>query len=213
MDFDGLIFDTEWHHFEVYRDLFQARGATFQLEEYGVAVGTQGAIDPPAMLAERTGEPVDPGEFAKHHEREVHRRLHQQTEPRSGVRQLIREIKELGLRLGVASSSDRAWVERWFKHLELWEHFEVVCTRDDVDQVKPDPALYLLAAQRLQLRPEEILVFEDSYNGSEAARKAGAHCVVVTNRVTEHLSFGPVHKKVRTFRDIHLQTLLEELRY
>ncbi len=212
MDFDGLIFDTEWHHYEVYRDLFQAQGATFGVEEYGAAVGSQGVIDPPAMLAERTGQLVDPTEFGAHHDQEVHRRLKEQKEPRSGVRALIQQIQSLDLRLGLASSSDRVWVERWLKHLQLWDAFEVVCTRDDVEHVKPDPALYTLAAEKLGLSPQEILVFEDSVNGSEAARKAGTHCVVVTNRITEQLAFGPVHRKVRTFLDLDLTTLLEELR-
>ena len=65
-----------------------------------------------------------------------------------------------------------------------YEKFSLVLTRDDVDEGKPDPEIYLLAAERLGLRTDECLVIEDSVNGIKAAQNAGIPVFAVTNDVT-----------------------------
>ncbi len=65
--------------------------------------------------------------------------------------------------------------------------FDVVCTRDDVAAVKPAPDLFLLAAERLGVRPQDCVVFEDSPNGLRAARAAGMWAVAVPNLLTQPL--------------------------
>jgi beta-phosphoglucomutase-like phosphatase (HAD superfamily) len=55
--------------------------------------------------------------------------------------------------------------------------FDAVITGDDVERKKPDPQIFLLAAQRLGLSPAECLVVEDAPNGVRAARAAGCRCL------------------------------------
>ena len=211
MDFDGLIFDTESVHYDIYQHYFQERGAELPLEQWAEGVGTQGKVAPARWLGEQLGRAVDEDAMEAYHWREVARRLEQRTEPRSGVRDLLDQADQLGMPLAVASSSPREWVERWLRHLQLRQRFKTVCTRDDVERVKPDPALYRLAAERLGVHPENLLVFEDSVNGSQAALAAGARCVVVPNRVTKHMDFDPVCRQLATFRGLDLEALLQEL--
>jgi beta-phosphoglucomutase-like phosphatase (HAD superfamily) len=68
-------------------------------------------------------------------------------------------------------------------------HFSAILAGDVVSRKKPDPEIYNLAMERLDLRPLECVVIEDSRNGLLAAKAAGAHCVVTTNGYTEGEDF------------------------
>ena len=93
----------------------------------------------------------------------------------------------LSLGLAVASSSPSAWVQPWLERHDLMPLFDAVCTRDDVQHVKPAPDLFLLAAERLGVEPAACVVFEDSPNGLRAAHTAGMKTVAIPNGLTRGL--------------------------
>ncbi len=107
------------------------------------------------------------------------------------MRQILEAVRPAGLRLALATSSDRDWVTRWLRQHDLLDIFEVMATRYDVARVKPDPELYLLAAHRLGVSPHECLAVEDSLNGATAAVAAGMRVVVAPNEVTASQPFPP----------------------
>ncbi len=184
-DFDGLIVDTETAIYEAWRELYADHGQTLELEVYVNCVGSDfGTFSPEALLEERLGRPVDWTPALEKKDRRIREQLAVQ-ESRPGVREVIGGISAVGKELAVASSSSRAWVEGWLEKLGLIGHFAATRCRDDVEQVKPDPALFLKAAEALALDPADCLVFEDSENGLKAARAAGiGKVVIVHNPVT-----------------------------
>jgi beta-phosphoglucomutase-like phosphatase (HAD superfamily) len=105
-----------------------------------------------------------------------------------GVEPLLREACRLRIARAVASSSSCAWVEGWLRRHRVRDLLDVVVARDDVRRVKPDPELFLLAAERLGVAPGGCLVFEDSPNGMRAAVAAGMRCVAVPNGLTRSLA-------------------------
>ena len=82
--------------------------------------------------------------------------------------------------VGVVSSAYRAEIDPVLRASGLAEVFSIVVSLDDVSRGKPDPEPYLLAAERLGLDPEQLLVFEDTAVGVAAAKAAGAYVVGVT---------------------------------
>ena len=82
--------------------------------------------------------------------------------------------------VAVVSAALRDEIEPVLRSSGLWELFTVVLSQDDVARGKPDPQPYLLAAERLGLPPEELLVFEDTDVGVASAKAAGAHVVGLT---------------------------------
>ena len=80
-------------------------------------------------------------------------------------------------------------------------------TVDDTGKVKPDPSLFLLAAQRLNVSPSEALIFEDSLNGLVAAQAAGIHCIVAPGPMTQHLHFPGAWKRVNSLAEASLKDL------
>lgn len=209
-DFDGTILDTETPEFEEWRAAFRARGHDLTLEVWQHSLGTVGAYDPCADLADLTGGPLDHDALR----REVYARHQTRCEAQPllpGVVDRAREARAAGLGTAVASSSLSEWVEGWLARHGIRALFDAVCTRDEVRQVKPAPDLFLLAAARLGASPAECLVFEDSPNGIRAARAAGMKCVAIPNPLTRHLPLGEADLVVGSLADHSLAEILGRL--
>lgn len=128
------------------------------------------------------------------------------------MKEYLLEAKELGLNIGLASSSGREWVEGYLKKLNIFSYFDVIRTRDDVSRVKPDPELYVKAVEALGVAKSEVFAFEDSLNGLKAARAAGIQCVVVPNSVTAHLDFTDYSLKISSMSDLRLRQVLNSIK-
>ena len=84
-------------------------------------------------------------------------------------------------RLALASSEWTDIVKILLKKVRLRRYFKVVIGKMDVKTRKPSPAIYLKAARKLGLKPEQCSVFEDSVVGVRAAKTAGCSCIAVTS--------------------------------
>lgn len=207
-DFDGLIVDTESTGYQTWREIFQAEGHRLEIETYAAVIGTDfGAhYDPRVDLEGRTGRVFDWVELeAKRTQRERELRKGMQVLP--GVVDRLEEAADLGLACAIASSSPRWWVEGWLNDLGLIHHFHHLTTVDDTGKVKPDPSLFVLAAQRLQVSHAEVVIFEDSLNGLRAAQAAGIRCIVAPGPMTQHLDFDGAWRRVATLAEVSLQDL------
>ncbi|MER5770959.1 HAD-IA family hydrolase [Streptomyces sp. NPDC001985] len=110
-----------------------------------------------------------------------------------GVRELLDALRADGARLAVASAADGPWVGRWLTHFSIADRFEAVVTGDQVPFRKPHPAVYLEAAARLGVPPEECAAVEDSITGVAAARAAGMTVIAVPTELTRHCDFTGAH--------------------
>lgn len=210
-DFDGTILETEQPDYIAWCETYQEHQCELPLTLWLSAVGGSAAnFDPYAYLEQQVGRALDrPAVRAK-----LRARLHElvaQQEVRAGVLEAISAAKEMGLRVGIASSSSRDWVESHLARLNLRHHFEVICTREDVALVKPDPALYSLAVQRLGVQPAAAVAIEDSRNGLLAARAAGLKCVIVPNEMTKALDFPEADLLMHSLADRPLAAWLADL--
>lgn len=187
-DFDGTILDTETAEFHRWRELYRRHGLTLELSDWQQGIGTWGGFDPWAALPDEVRG--DRERLAAELQADVVTAVGK-LDLRPGIRELLDEAAAAGYRLGLATSSDREWVEQWLGRHALLDCFSTLATRDDVARVKPSPELYALASERLGVRPEEALAVEDSLNGATAAVAAGLAVVVVPNDVTVGQAFPP----------------------
>ena len=97
---------------------------------------------------------------------------------------LLRLAKEHGCLTGLATLSARQEALHFLRALELEGSLDVVLAREDVRNAKPDPEIYLLAADRLGVSPQECLVMEDSPNGVKAGVAAGMAVVAFVTPFT-----------------------------
>lgn len=207
-DFDGTILDTETHEFRRWQALYRDHNRELPLQEWQRGIGTWDAFDPWAGLPDHVQQNRQTV-YAQLLET-IHADI-QAADLRPGVRNVLDAIRPAGLRLALATSSDRAWVTRWLEQHDLLRHFETLATRDDVTRVKPDPELYTLAVHRLGLKPHQCLAVEDSLNGATAAAAAGLHVVVVPNDVTRTQAFLPEWGRVEGYEG-GLESLLATVR-
>jgi HAD superfamily hydrolase (TIGR01509 family) len=122
--------------------------------------------------------------------------------PFPGVMALVKRLHAYGYRLALASSGDRVKVAFGMQALGLDGTFESVVCGDDVRRGKPDPEIYVLAAQRLGIPPAGCVAIEDAPAGVEAAKRAGMRCIAVTNSVA--------HEQLQK-ADLIVESLLEDL--
>ncbi|RUP04988.1 MAG: HAD family hydrolase [Mycobacterium sp.] len=108
---------------------------------------------------------------------------------RPGLSKLITDLHTSGVRVGIATTGRKRWVEPLVRHVVGDGVAEVIVTGDDVDRLKPDPEAYLTALDRLGLPAEDVLAVEDSSIGLRAARGAGLATLVVTNGYTVDQDF------------------------
>lgn len=87
---------------------------------------------------------------------------------------MVHQLKRDGYKLAVCSNSIRESVELMLRGSGILELFDCVLSNEDVKQAKPDPEMYLMAFQRLGVKPEEAVVVEDAPHGIEAAKRSGA---------------------------------------
>jgi HAD superfamily hydrolase (TIGR01509 family) len=128
--------------------------------------------------------------------------------PLPGVEQLLRDAYDLGLKIGLASSSSCDWVQMHLSRLDLIKFFDCIYGKDDVRITKPDPELYESVLQALGARPDEAIVFEDSPNGILAAKRAGIFCVAVPNHLTQQLQLDQADLRLDSLADLSLQEIL-----
>jgi HAD superfamily hydrolase (TIGR01509 family) len=121
-----------------------------------------------------------------------------------GVVACISGAKARGLKLAIASSSTAAWVTHNLEKFALLDYFDAICTRDAVAAVKPDPALYHLALERLEVAADETIAFEDSPNGILAAKRAGIYCVAVPNQLTRELPLSLADRRLHSLEEFSL---------
>ena len=96
---------------------------------------------------------------------------------------LLKEARSIHCKIGLATMSSCRQVNRVLDALKLADSFDFVASSDDIENGKPDPEIYLLAAQELDIAPAEYLVIEDSVSGVQAAA-AGMHCIAVATSFT-----------------------------
>jgi len=206
-DFDGLILDTEVPEFQSWQAIYQAHGCMLPFGTWAISIGTVGAFDPCTHLEEQLGCSVD-REVVQAQQRQHCDALIAAQAVLPGVHNYLMEAGRLGLHLGVASSSSRAWVHGHLTRLALHEHFLCIKCRDDVSHPKPDPALYQAALEELGVQPQEAIALEDSPNGILAAKRAGLFCVAVPNPLTRQLSLAHADLQVASLAELPLTQLL-----
>ncbi len=99
--------------------------------------------------------------------------------PLPGLLELIAWLEKEEIPKAIGTSSGRDLLEELFRRFDLQNRFQFILTAEDITRGKPHPEIYLTAAERFGLDPQQMLVLEDSQNGCRAAAAAGAFTVAV----------------------------------
>ncbi|MET3696445.1 putative hydrolase of the HAD superfamily [Bacillus oleivorans] len=201
-DFDGTIIDTESLWFEVYRDMLLSHfDYSLQIDDFSKVIGTND--DSLIKQLEREiGKKFNPVSFSAITVAEVEKKT-KSLSLREGVLELIISLQSKGIKLAIASSSSRKWIQSHLEAFELTSYFPVIVSSDDVARVKPDPELYKKALERLGITAaNRAVAVEDSGHGAIASIAAGIQTFVVPNPVTSFIQFPKEVIKFDSFQDL-----------
>ncbi len=135
-------------------------------------------------------------------------------QPVAGVLRLIAELRDCeDVSIALATSGPPENVEFMFGRFGIEEAFQAVVNASHVTKAKPDPAVYLLAAEKLGIAPRRCVVLEDAYAGVQAAKRAGMRCLAVsTSEPEERLRRAGADCVYPDFRRVGLSDLVTLLR-
>lgn len=179
-DFDGTLVDTEPFWFAAEGDLVRAHGGTWSLEQAEDLVGSN--LPGTARALRAAGVDLTEDQVLEHLTRTVASRLDHEVPWVPGARELLARLREHQVRCALVTASYEVIVRPVVDALPA-DTFETVVTGEQVEQGKPAPEPYLLAARRLGVAPSDCVAVEDSDNGARSAETAGARVLVVENHV------------------------------
>jgi HAD superfamily hydrolase (TIGR01509 family) len=170
-DLDGTLIDSVYQHVLAWREALEAEGIDLPVWSIHRKVGMSGGLFARALLRE-TGEPIDTAQAERLQQRheQAYKNYEPGVRPLPGSRELLAHLTDLGVPWAIATSSRRAGAEAGLGLLGVRDEVPLI-TRDAVRYAKPDPDLFVAAAEALQFPIEDCIVVGDSVWDLLAARR------------------------------------------
>jgi len=205
-DLDGVIVDSHPAHKKAWRTFFQSIGK--QVSEDDLAFVLEGRKREDILrhfLGDLSEEQVKHYGAAKE---ALFRDSVQELKTIDGLNGFLDQLIHAEIPLALASSASRHRAEYMLEELGLRPLFKAIVTGDDVVKGKPDPALFVLAAQGLAVHASNALVCEDAVAGVQAAKSAGMRCLAIaSNGRGPVLSTAGADIVIPDFTSLQLETL------
>lgn len=207
-DMDGVIFDSERMVLECWEQLAKKYHLSRMREAYLPCIGVND-VRMRQIMMEFYGKDFPHDAFREEASALFHKMVEQEGLPvKKGVRELLAYLAEQKVPVGLASSTRLVLVTEELKEAGLYDYFQAVTGGDQLKRSKPEPDIYLMACERLGVKPEETYAVEDSYNGIRASYSAGMMPVMVPDLLppTEEM----YEKSVAVLEDlVRVRTWLE----
>ncbi len=179
-DLDGVIADTGSYHCRAWQDVFGKRGVNFTEDDFKRYFGQRNDT----IIRSTLGESISPEELdiiASEKEETLRRLIASNVRPLPGAIELVRSLRQHGLKMAIASSGPPENIQLILRGLGIEDCFQAIVSGREVAESKPSPQIFLLAAQKLGVKPVNSVVMEDAMVGVTGAKRAGMKCVAVTN--------------------------------
>lgn len=203
-DMDGVIVETEIIHEKAWKEFFGSNGISLTEKDLYSMKGCRGIDVINTFIPGLTSEEAENLRLKRF---EIYKRyLKDGVKPVRGVKEFMQKLKDEKIAIAVATSATNQ-VIFLLDDAEVRDLIDVLITGDQVEKGKPDPEIYLKTAQKLKIRPEECVVFEDALNGVEAGKNAGMHVVAI---LTSHKKedFKDIEYAFNNFEEIDIDEIL-----
>ncbi len=180
-DMDGLMFDTERLWQKGWRELARANGYKPSMEFARDVMGTSGELM--WAVINKYYPSVDPKEFAAACRKKVAEALAVEVPVKEGLYEILNYFRDHNVKMAVASSSSVEMIKGNLVSADVQEYFSVIVSSSEVAKPKPEPDVFLEAAKRLDIAPEDCYVFEDSFGGVRAGAAAGCTTIMVPDQI------------------------------
>jgi HAD superfamily hydrolase (TIGR01509 family) len=207
-DLDGVLWDGEPLYHEAFNVVLKPFGHSIALTDpdYVQIIGksVEAAWE---WMRDRFALKDPPASFHRAYNAAVMDLMKKPRDPLPGVRELLAELKVRRIPVGLASASLRNWVDATLAGLGLNGDFATTVTASEVERSKPAPDLYLAAAQRIGVPPQDCLAFEDTPSGIASAKGAGMFAVQVRAASTALPPLPEADMVIERYSDFDLSSL------
>ncbi len=189
-DMDGTMINNMSYHKKAWKEFLNRHGVSFTEEEFSHKISGKKNDQ---IFEIVFGRKLTQDELEKYTEEKeaLYRELYKpEIQEVKGLTQIINELHSKNIKLAIATTAPEKNRTFGLNALHLAERFEVILGDEHVTNGKPNPEIYLETAKRLQVEPENCLVFEDTPPGVEAGKNAG---MIVIGILTSH-SKEDLHK-------------------
>ncbi len=207
-DMDGVLVDNRDAHIHAFGIFTRRHGFDVTYDELMAIFGTTNEYLMPIILKNPDLSPAQIKAYGDEKE-EIYRQVYADTiGPTPGLVPLLKGLKGKGVKLAVGSSGMIENVDFVLDKCGIREFFDVIVNGGMVTKGKPDPEIFSLAAELLELPPHEVVVFEDSFHGIEAARRAGMKVVALSTTFApdQHTDFDLL---IPDFTGLGAQTVVD----
>ncbi|WP_367435196.1 HAD-IA family hydrolase [Streptomyces celluloflavus] len=190
VDFDGVIIDSEYAHYQAWRDAFRTHGLWLSTDAWADhwAVRDHNSKSPiTAMMEKRLGAPLEDADGLIRDVRQHYRALVAALPARRGIEGWLREAAAHQVRCAVVTDGRADHVHAVLDRLQLTGLVEAVIGREGSRARKPAPDTYRTALDHLGVAAEQAVAIEDSPHGIAASRAAGVRCLAAPHKITNHL--------------------------
>ncbi len=190
-DHDGTLVDSEPIHYQLWVQVLRRYGVTISEEVFNSVCAGMPTLANAVDLVKRYNLPVQAENLAEEKHTITKEFLAENAYPlMPGVQKAIQALIEQGLTLAIVTGANQHSVGATVRTYSFDRHFAYVISADDVQKSKPAPDCYLLALEKLGLRPEECLAIEDTEHGLRAASQAGIPCLVLPTELSMNHDFS-----------------------
>ena len=178
-DLDGTIVDNMKVHQKAFLEFLNSKGVPITLKDYVTKYqGRSNKENFPSIF----GRKLSKGEITLFTDEKegLYRRMYTDVKPVTGFFDILREAKRLDLKVALATSAPKQNRDYILEKLGLKNSFDVIVGDEDVERGKPEPEIYLKAAEKLGVEPKHCLVFEDSIPGIQSAKRAGLRVIALS---------------------------------
>jgi HAD superfamily hydrolase (TIGR01509 family) len=177
-DLEGVLGDGEPIYYAAFNVVLEPLGHHLPESEYDQIMGL--SVEAAwAWVLNRFEIKESPEPFYDSYDVAVLEMLKEPVEPLPGVLKLLAELRDRGIRVGLASASLRQWVDATLEGIGLRDEFETTVSASEVEHAKPAPDLYARAVEHIGLPASECMAFEDTAAGIASAKAAGLFAVQV----------------------------------
>lgn len=187
-DLDGLMFNTEQLYQQVGGEVLRRRGKELTRELLDRMIGRPSRISLQIMIDWHQLD-CDVDTLQRENDEIFDEILATQLAPMHGLWELLHSLEHHTVPKAIGTSSRRAFVDKVLGNFELASRFDFILTSESVTRGKPDPEIYLQAAERFGVTPSQCMVLEDSEIGCRAAVASGAMAVAVPSGHTAGHAF------------------------
>jgi beta-phosphoglucomutase len=206
-DMDGVLVNSNPYHLEKWVEFLDRRKISYKKEELPeLILGMRNDTAFRHFLG--PGLTPEEGHRLSEEIEETFRRVFKpHAKPLPGLDALIKECHAAGIPMAVASSAVRTNIEFVVDALGYRPYFRTMVSGDEVTHPKPDPEIYLKAADHLGIDPANAVAFEDSYVGIGAVKNAGIKCVAIASTFPIERIEPLADLAISSFEDINLEKL------